>query len=143
MWCSVSGAERERRADAAKSPLLTKVKSSTQKCPNQWKRFLSSGENKTSLMSFLVREWQSTSYQDIISNKHLYVTDGLRCVLLTASSTGVDCTEVPQLRSNQEEADTRMFLHASHSADNGHKKVSRHENCHCILVFTDSVKSMR
>lgn len=120
------GPERERRAETARGPLLTKVNTGAQKCPTQWKRFLGSGENKASLISFLVREWQSAVYLDILGDKDLYVTEGERCFLLKASEAGMVRMEVPQLNSTQEEADTRMLLHAKHSANDGHKKVYHH-----------------
>ena len=44
----------------------------------------------------------------------------MECHKLTAGENGVDCNRVDELRAQQEEADTRILLHASHAASNGH-----------------------
>ena len=51
-------------------------------------------------------------------------TSSHQCVLLSsADGISVDKVDVPELQSSQEEADTRMFLHARHAASNGAQTV--------------------
>ena len=40
----------------------------------QWRKFLSSSFNKTSLIKFLVGEWKGQRYRDMLQSKALYVT---------------------------------------------------------------------
>ena len=54
----------------------------------------------------------------------MYVTNGSLCTRLTASDGRVLSTAVPGLCTEQEEADTRMFLHALHASHNGHRQLS-------------------
>ena len=35
----------------------------------------------------------------------------------------VTCTEVPELASTQEEADTKMMLHAKHASEQGYQNI--------------------
>ena len=53
---SIKGCERDNRA---KHGLLqVRIVSRHQKCPSQWKKYLSSSKNKVELQSFLLTEWQ-------------------------------------------------------------------------------------
>ena len=44
----------------------------------------------------------------------------MECHKLTTGENGIDCNRVDGLCARQEEADTRILLHASHAASNGH-----------------------
>ena len=44
----------------------------------------------------------------------------MECHKLTTGENGFDCNRVDELCAQQEEADTRILLHASHAASNGH-----------------------
>ena len=54
----------------------------------------------------------------------MYVAQGSLCTRLTASDGRVLSTAVPELYTEQEQADTRMFLHALHASYNGHRQLS-------------------
>lgn len=54
-----------------------------------------------------------------IKDKVLYVTCGAECFKLIRQQ----CTEVPDLTSTQEEADTHLLLHADHAAKTGYKTL--------------------
>ena len=81
----------------------------------QWRRFLSSPENKQQLIHFIVDEWQKERCRVKLAGKKLYATAGEECFEITPEGS-VPCEE---LRSTQEEADTRLLLHAYHAAKNG------------------------
>ena len=86
---------------------------------HQWRKFLSSGENKTNVIKFLVDEWRSPFFQQKYGDKVVYVTSGPECFRITK-----DITEtVPELASDHEEADTRVLLHSMHAANQGYKAV--------------------
>ena len=79
----------------------------------QWRKFLSQMKNKTTLIRFLVEEWQTEQYVQRIhrDGKELYVT----CEAISV--------QVPELCSCQEEADTRLLLHPAHAGQNGYDYV--------------------
>ena len=54
----------------------------------------------------------------------LFVTHGMECHKLTARKNGIDCNRLHELCSQQEEADTRILLHTSHAASNGHDCIA-------------------
>ena len=80
-----------------------------------WRRFLTSGDNKTALIRFLISYW---SHQDFNTNaktsKLIYVTQDDKCFCLHSQGS----TEVFELVTDQEEADTRLLLHVTTIADN-------------------------
>ena len=119
---SIKNTERSKRG--REGQVLFAISSREQPCPRQWKKFMSNGTNKTRLMHNLVSEWSTRKYAEKIGARTLYVTHGNNCTKIEV----VDGTTVPsvasQLCSNQEEADTRMFLHAHHASSCGHTSVA-------------------
>lgn len=79
----------------------------------QWRNFLSSWSNKKELIRFVVAQWKHQSFRSLIKpdTKH-YVALENECWCL--ATTNVE--SVPDLCSNQEEADTRMLLHVNHAS---------------------------
>ena len=75
-----------------------------------WNKFLSVSLNKTEAVKFIVSEWKKPEFTSRLQNRLLFVTLGDEFWKL--SSRGIEF--VPELQSNQEEADTRMILHAKH-----------------------------
>jgi len=71
-------------------------------------------------------------YCNKLRQRTLYLTVGNSCLQFQSEGDVVTSKDVPELRSSQEEADTRMFLHAKHAADTGHHKVCHYDICqHC------------
>lgn len=85
----------------------------------QWRKFLCSPTNKTSLIKFLVEEWKLPQYREMLHGKVVYTTCEETCYRLTEN----ECEEVVELHFTHEEADTRLLLHALHAANAGSKAV--------------------
>ena len=96
-----------------------------QLCPQQWKKFLANGLNKTNLMEFLADVWGTDQrFAKKIGERTLLVTHGESCSKISVDAQGsISSSIVLELRSNQEEADTRMFLHALHASDAAHQQI--------------------
>ena len=119
---SIKNIERERRSNSGQ--LAVSIASSQQLCPRQWKKYLSCGSNKERLLKFLSEEWSKQKYAEMIGSREMYVTYGNHCtkhVVIDGHMIAIDETE---LYTNQEEADTRMFLHVSHASSHGHQGVA-------------------
>ena len=69
------------------------------------------------MIQFLVEEWKVQLHK--IKDKVLYVTCEDACFTLTRERW----KEVPELSSTQEEADTRLLLHALHAVESGYKGI--------------------
>lgn len=106
---SIKSAERLRRGTS--EPII--LKGSLSKVPRNFQKFLSNSDNKKNLIKLLKNEWSNDFYAAMLKNKELYFVCEHECVLIT-SEDGVttDTRSVPELQSSQEEADTRMMLHA-------------------------------
>ena len=85
----------------------------------QWRKFLSSSANKANLIRFLVAEWKTPKLSEKLNDKQLYVASEETCLHITNDQWA----EVAELQSNQEEADTRILLHAAHAAEEGYRAV--------------------
>ena len=96
------------------------VNHGNQKCPTQWKKYLSDGSNKANIASFLVQEWQKPEYFVMFADfGSVFVTHGMEYHNLIAGVNRIDCNRVDELCAQQEESDTRILLQASHAASNG------------------------
>ena len=114
---SVKNPERTKRA--SQGIVKVKITGGGQKCPKQWKKFLSSGENKRTLTRFLLQQWSRDNYAERIGNRNVYFAVESKCFCLSVNDGKVVCEEILELNSNHEEADTKLLLHAKHAAENG------------------------
>ena len=92
-------------------------------CPKQWKKFLSSGENKRMLTRFLLQQWSRDNYADRIGNRNIYFAVEDKCFQLSVNDGKVACKEITELNSNHEEADTKLLLHVKHASENGETTI--------------------
>ena len=116
---SIKNPERAKRG--ASGVLQMRILGRHQRRPAQWKKFLSDGVNKTNLAMFLVEELQQPEYASISKGfGPLYITHGDGCHMFVESDGCVKSSGVDQLCTSKEEAGTRILLHASHAASEGH-----------------------
>jgi len=113
---SIKNTERERRGNGQ----LVVQSIVTTHPVQQWGSFLSSWSNKKELIRFVVNQWKQESWRSLISEgTMLYVAHDSECWCLTCLSV----EPVPELCSSQEEADTKMLLHAKHASTNGLENI--------------------
>ncbi|MCH2406132.1 MAG: hypothetical protein MK200_08070 [Nitrosopumilus sp.] len=105
---SIKNAERIRRS--SNQLLFKKIIASN--VIKQWNQFLSNGHNKGELVKFLAEQWTHNESISLIGEKDVYVTSEDRCILLSLPSS----PEISELMCSQEEADTRLLLHAQHAS---------------------------
>ena len=86
---------------------------------HQWRKFLSNSKDKSLLIKFIAEEWQNERHRERLAGKTIFVTTEDYCY--EVSSIGMTTRE--ELRSTQEEADTRVFLHGLHAAAAGYRAV--------------------
>ena len=121
----ISIKNKERNKRGRDGQLVINITNGQELCPRQWKKFMANGSNKTNLVRFLVREWSENAvYADKIKDRTFYVSHGDNCTKLVSSNGTTTASDVSELWTNQEEADTRMFLHAEHASQNGHQCIA-------------------
>ena len=87
---SIKNPEREWRG--AGGNIQIAINHGNQKCPTQWKKYLSDGSNKANIAYFLVQEWQKPEYFVRFAYfGSLFVTHGMECHKLTTGENGIDC----------------------------------------------------
>ena len=106
---SIKNAERAKRGSSEK--LI--IKSSKSKIPRNFNNFLSNGENKTRMINLIFETLteEKVKVLNLLKSTRLYLSNDNTCTLLTLSDTLV----IEDLCSNQEEADTKLVLHALHA----------------------------
>ena len=65
------------------------------------------------MIAFVVSEWKKEKSRSLIENKCFYVTNGENVSKINHDSVSL----VENLKSNHEEANTRIILHAKHASN--------------------------
>ena len=113
---SIKKAERSRRAE--KGVQRIHMFGKDEAVPKQWKKFMTSGENKESLLAFLIDHWRTYKTSQLESILNVYITSKEKCHVLSPGASADDkvmCNNCAELESNHEEADTRLLLRAKHA----------------------------
>ena len=113
---SIKNTERRRRAE--RGTQRVHIFGKDQNVSKQWKKYLSCGENKESLVTFLCEHWRSCSSLRLGGISTMYVTVREKCYAISLGDSEDDPVKseiVSILQSNHEEADTRLLLHAKHA----------------------------
>ena len=105
---SIKNVERGRRSRG--ELLFQRILPTTE--IKQWSQFLSSIKNKNELIVFINEQWKLETNSQRNGNKELYLTCGQVVTMIKNSI----CVPQPDLISDQEQADTRMFLHAKYAS---------------------------
>ena len=116
---SIKAGERAMRANHSEILMYNSLRCGTKVV--QWREFLRNSSNKTQLIAFINAQWKEPRCRKRLQENMvvMYVTCGITCFRLTSDDT----VEVKELCSTQEEADTRMLLHAHHIADHKYQSV--------------------
>ena len=113
---SIKNAEREKRgAEFGNEFRIIQSEHKVQ----QWRKFLLNPKNKKAFTEFVVMEWRRDKYRTKLTGKVLFVTCESDCYGITSQAANI----VEELNSTQEEANTRLILHAAHAARSGYKAV--------------------
>ncbi|CAH3195403.1 unnamed protein product [Porites evermanni] len=75
-------------------------------------KLLSVTTNKPEIAKFFVSQWKTDTFRSRLGNRIMFITIEEQCWQLDVRT----CEPVPELHCNHEEADTRMVLHARHTA---------------------------
>ena len=108
---SLKDPERVKRGTASK----VMIQSSNSKIPRNFSEFLKNGENKTRLIEIVKDELvakKTTVLQELKCQRINFSMDGI-CYGITIDSVEV----IGELSSNQEEAGTKLLLHAKHAKE--------------------------
>ncbi|KAK3741541.1 hypothetical protein QZH41_002925 [Actinostola sp. cb2023] len=97
----------------------------------QWRRLLACSASKTHLINFLAHDWQKPEIREKLGDKELYVTCREMCFRITKDS----CERIEPLASSQEEADTRMLLHAYHAAPDFESVVVHADDTDVLILL--------
>jgi len=104
---SIKEGERTRRCQSVQE---VKIYGSDQRRPSQWKKFLTSGKNKQALQCFIADHLKLVTHSTSVALYVALTTDVFK--LLFNPDQLPQTTDCPEMRSDHEEADTRLVLHA-------------------------------
>ena len=112
---SIKNAERQHRAASGSQEIH--VSKPDQPIPKQWKKYLAHGYNKENLVNFFFETWKKADVA-ALKGVTVFLTHGKQCHSITPLSGSVIVQDIAQLTNcSHEEADARIFLHASYIAN--------------------------
>lgn len=110
---SIKDIERQKRSTGKMT-----VKKIISTAPiKQWGQLLSSGEFKNKLEPFILNDWKTK--RNILKNSKAYVNDSSETWRFNKETMEI----CERLQSNQEEADTRILLHAKDANKNNYSDI--------------------
>ena len=111
---SIKEGERHKRGET--SSLEVKIYSDSTPILKQWGKYISNPRNKENLADFLCCTLCKRFTQSLNPQKKAFLAGGFKDGMKTVSCTQSHCDLVPLLRSDHEEADTRLLLQATHAS---------------------------
>ena len=111
---SIKAGERKRRGEA--SSLEVNIHSGSTPIPKEWTKFISNPRNKERLAEFVAENLTKQLPGRLGPFQKVLLAGSFRVGSKTVSLAQGSTAAVPQLRSDHEEADTRLLLHAKHAA---------------------------
>ena len=107
---SIKSSERDRRRSS--DGIYVHIHGPQTPLPKQWSKFLDEPRNKGNLASFLSTYWCEVGPDRVPDGKSLYLGSGFEGgnKVVCISNNGI--SNIETLSCNQEDADTRMLLHA-------------------------------
>lgn len=135
--------ESERVKRGASNALEIKITSGSTPIPRQWLKFISNVRNKINLSNFLSREWIDIGRKKLQPGQLLVIGGGFEdpCDAFVISTQSVD--PLPELRSNHEEADTRMILHANHASSSKKRIIIQSPDTDVAVLSVHTVKALQ
>eukprot|EP00794_Sanderia_malayensis_P020801 gene20801-22841_t len=91
---SIKNLEKEKRAFRGNQKMH--ICNEQQCVAREWKKFLSSGENKEELMKFIFKIWQKANSK-LLKGVDVFLAHENICHRLTESNGAIECTEVEEL----------------------------------------------
>ena len=104
---SIKELEHARRG--REEELSFSVTGADQKRPKDWQHALNSPSFKTAFFRFLSVDWQNESHADVLRDHDVYLAVEDKCYRFTEMNGMVNREDVPQLKCQHEEADTRLI----------------------------------
>ena len=112
---SIKGSERLRRQKT--QGLQINIHGPNTQLPKQWAKFMDVPTSKANLTAFLCNYWVSHACSRIPDGKRLYLAGGFEDGRITKCITANGVVNIQEMYTSQEEADTRMLLHAFNAMD--------------------------
>ena len=132
---SIKNLERDKRAVGGTH--VVRIYSEQQRVPRQWKKFMSSGENKEELMKFIFNTCRKADPQ-LLKGVEVFVAHEDKCHKLIASEDEITCIEIEELSCDHEEADTRMIAHARHASQSYPNVIVKSPDADVFVIALNS-----
>ena len=111
---SIKAGERVKRGSS--TALEVKIAGENTPVPRQWGKYISNPTNKANLTAFICERWCDISPEIVPAGKCVILAGGFKDGMDAMSVSATQSQPLNELRSDHEEADTRMMLHALHAS---------------------------
>ncbi|KAK3740844.1 hypothetical protein QZH41_000596 [Actinostola sp. cb2023] len=138
---SIKESERVKRGSS--NALEIKISNRNTPVPRQWSKYISNKRNKINLSNFLCQEWCEIGQGELLPGQQLIVAGGFEDPTDAVMISSQHLDHVPELRSDHEEADTRMILHAKHASSSKQRIVIQSPDTDVAVLATYSFQTIQ
>ena len=129
---SIKGGERTRRGSS--NSLEVHIHNPYTTIPRQWAKYIANPQNKVNLCDFVTTTMSNLGRENMANAKKLIIGGGLKDGERTMCITKTTCKDLEELRSNHEEADTRLLLHAKYATQSSSRIIVQSPDTDVIVL---------
>jgi len=116
--------------------LEIKINGATTSVPTQWVKYMANPQYKVNLCLFLTESFRNLGQEKLSLNKKLVIGGGRNEGKEELSIEKGHWETVPSLKSDQEEADTRLLLHAKNAVQDGVRIITQSPDTDVLVLCT-------
>ena len=118
MYELIKAGERIKRGES--TALETNIQSPSTLIPRQWSKYMANPHNKVNLCEYLSETWCSLGQEKLLAGQQIVLGGGFRDGQKAVIVMKINCQQLVALKSDHEEADTRIILHAKDAFQHYH-----------------------
>ena len=138
---SIKAGEREKRGTSA--ALEVTIQGPATPIPKQWIKYIGNVENKVNLCAFLADTWCHMGVDTLLDGQHLVIGGGFKNPQKSVLVIRGHCEELVPLKSDHEEADTRILLHAKHASHYHNRIVIQSPDTDVAVLCTTHYRKLQ
>lgn len=135
-YWKVSIKAEERLRQGSPNSLEIKINGATTSVPKQWVKYMANPQYKVNLCLFLTESFCNLGQEKLSLNKKLVIGGGLYEGKEELSIEKGHWETVPSLKSDHEEADTRLLLHAKNAVQDGVRIIIQSPDTDVLVLCT-------
>ena len=131
---SIKAGEGEKRGGSM--ALEVQIRGPATPVPKQLLKYIANVHNKVNLCTFLADTWCELGVEHLLDGQQIMIGGGFKDSQKSVMITSGHCENLVALKSDHEEADTRLLLHAAHASREHSRIVFQSPDTDVVVLCT-------